>query len=543
MWPDSVASHRPLACPTTAPSCHSEPDARRRPSPLHDTLQTASVWPGSVASHRPLARPTTAPSCHSSPTPARPPSPLHDTLQTASVWPCRWPRTDRSRVPQPHRLVTRARRQAAPVAAPRHAPDRGGVARQAWPRTGRWRCPTTAPSCHSTPTPARRPSPLHDTLIDRGGVALQAWPRTGRSRCPTTAPSCHSSPTPAADPSPLHDTLIDRGGVALQRGLAPTAGRVPQPHRLVTRARHQADRHRRSTTRYRPRRCGPTAWPRTGRWPCPTTAPSCHHDARRPRRAAVATPRHAHRPRSVWPCKVASHRPLADVPQPHRIVTRARRQADRRRRSTTRSRPRRCGPAAWPRTGRWRVPQPHRLVTRARRHPAAIAAPRHAPDRVGVARQGGLAPAAGASHNRTVLSLDPDATRPPSPLHDTLKTAAVWPDKVASHRPLAASHTRTVLSLEPDARRPRRRSTTRYRPRRCGPKRGLAPAAGASHTRTVLSLEPDATRRPSGLKATLRTAPYGRARGFRAIRSSDRAWSFGLTVPHGGGRKRPRSRW
>ena len=154
VWPCKVASQRPLAMSHNRTVLSSDPDTTRRPSPLQDTLKTAAVWPCKVASQRPLAM-------------------SHN-------------RTVLSETPTPRGGHRRSRT--------RSKPRRCGPAR--WPRNGRWRCPTTAPSCHETPTP-------------RGG---------------------HRRST----------TRSNRGGVALQGGLATAAGDVPHPHRIVTRPRHHA---------------------------------------------------------------------------------------------------------------------------------------------------------------------------------------------------------------------------------------------------------------------------------------------------------------
>src|SRR5260221_375854 len=57
------------------------------------------------------------------------------------------------------------------------------------------------------------------------------------------------------------------------------------------------------------------------------------------------------------------------------------------------------------------------------------------------------------SHRRTVLSLDPEASRRPSGEKWTPHTAAVCPSSLLTSRPLATSHRRTVLSPVPDASR------------------------------------------------------------------------------------------
>ena len=56
-----------------------------------------------------------------------------------------------------------------------------------------------------------------------------------------------------------------------------------------------------------------------------------------------------------------------------------------------------------------------------------------------------------ASHTRTVLSQEADATSWPSGEKATVLTLPVWPSSTLQHDPLAASHTRTVLSEEADA--------------------------------------------------------------------------------------------
>jgi hypothetical protein len=51
-----------------------------------------------------------------------------------------------------------------------------------------------------------------------------------------------------------------------------------------------------------------------------------------------------------------------------------------------------------------------------------------------------------ASHSRTVLSRDADATSCPSGEKATALTSEEWPSSVLRHVPVAASHSRTVLS-------------------------------------------------------------------------------------------------
>jgi hypothetical protein len=56
-----------------------------------------------------------------------------------------------------------------------------------------------------------------------------------------------------------------------------------------------------------------------------------------------------------------------------------------------------------------------------------------------------------ASHNRTVLSLDADATNCPSGEKVTALTPEEWPSSVPRHVPASTSHSRTVLSSDADA--------------------------------------------------------------------------------------------
>jgi hypothetical protein len=56
-----------------------------------------------------------------------------------------------------------------------------------------------------------------------------------------------------------------------------------------------------------------------------------------------------------------------------------------------------------------------------------------------------------ASHSRTVLSPDADATSWPSGEKATALTQSEWPSSVLRHLPVAASHSRTVLSPDADA--------------------------------------------------------------------------------------------
>ena len=54
-----------------------------------------------------------------------------------------------------------------------------------------------------------------------------------------------------------------------------------------------------------------------------------------------------------------------------------------------------------------------------------------------------------AFHTRSVLSHDPDTTRPSASATSDL-TRSVCPSSVRSHSPVAAFHTRSVLSPDPD---------------------------------------------------------------------------------------------
>jgi hypothetical protein len=56
-----------------------------------------------------------------------------------------------------------------------------------------------------------------------------------------------------------------------------------------------------------------------------------------------------------------------------------------------------------------------------------------------------------ASHNRTVLSPEADATSCPSGEKATSRTTSVWPLRMLRYDPVAASHNRTVPSPEADA--------------------------------------------------------------------------------------------
>ncbi|KAF1965829.1 hypothetical protein BU23DRAFT_443005, partial [Bimuria novae-zelandiae CBS 107.79] len=56
-----------------------------------------------------------------------------------------------------------------------------------------------------------------------------------------------------------------------------------------------------------------------------------------------------------------------------------------------------------------------------------------------------------ASHSRTVLSREADATSWPSGEKATALTSPEWPSSVLRHVPVAASHSRTVQLREADA--------------------------------------------------------------------------------------------
>ena len=56
-----------------------------------------------------------------------------------------------------------------------------------------------------------------------------------------------------------------------------------------------------------------------------------------------------------------------------------------------------------------------------------------------------------ASHSRTVLSWDADATSWPYGEKATALTTLEWPSSVLRHDPVAASHSRTVSSQDADA--------------------------------------------------------------------------------------------
>ena len=373
----------------------------------------------------------------------------------------------------------------------------------------------------------------------------------------------------------------DRGGVALQRGLAAAARDLPHPHRLVTQTPKPRGGHPRSTTRSKPRRCGPAAWPRSGRWRCPTPEPSCHSEpettrghpplqdtlktasvwpCKRPRngRSAMSQTRTVlslrprnHAPAIPAPChaqdrgSVALKHGLAtaagDVPHPHRIVMRSRRQ---------RGRPSPLNDtlqtaSVWPSqrghaTAAGHVPHPHRLVIEPRRAPATIAAPRHAQDRVGVALQRGLAAAAGhVPHPYRIVTRarsQPAAVARSTP---RCKPRRGGPS-VASHRPLATSHTRIVLSLEPEAAHPSPLARPRSKTRRCGPERGHARPLATSHTRTVWSTEPDAA------PATVAADTHAQNAVGVALERAPRTAAVHLPHPHrivtGAGRRRHRPR-
>jgi len=108
-----------------------------------------------------------------------------------------------------------------------------------------------------------------------------------------------------------------------------------------------------------------------------------------------------------------------------------------------------------------------------------------------------------ASHTRTVLSYEPDASRRPSCEKATDQTQDVCPSSARWGAPVSVSHTRTVLSSEPDAsRRPSCEKATDLTEDVCPSSARWGAPVSASHTRTVLSPEPDASRRPSCEKAT-----------------------------------------
>ena len=131
-----------------------------------------------------------------------------------------------------------------------------------------------------------------------------------------------------------------------------------------------------------------------------------------------------------------------------------------------------------------------------------------------------------ASHSRTVLSALPEAMRLPSGLNATLFTLpCVAGQRLADGWPVPASHSRTVLSATAGgdalAVGAERHAVHRSRCGRsaAGRRVGRWPA---SHSRTVLSPLPEAIRVPSGLNATLYTAPVwpvsGCADGLAGVR-------------------------
>ena len=127
------------------------PEARRVPSGLNATLDTASVWP---VSGWPMGWPVAASHSRtvlsSLPEAMRVPSGLNATLVTASVWPVSgWPMgwpvaASHSRTV----VVAAAGGDARAVGAERHAAHRVRVAGQRLAdRLGRWPRPTAAPCC------------------------------------------------------------------------------------------------------------------------------------------------------------------------------------------------------------------------------------------------------------------------------------------------------------------------------------------------------------------------------------------------------------
>ncbi|PZD23657.1 EST1-DNA-bind domain containing protein [Pyrenophora tritici-repentis] len=111
-----------------------------------------------------------------------------------------------------------------------------------------------------------------------------------------------------------------------------------------------------------------------------------------------------------------------------------------------------------------------------------------------------------ASHSRTVLSLDADATSCPSGEKATALTTLEWPFSVLRHVPVAASHRRTVSSPDADATRcPSGEKATAMTGEEWPSSVLQHVPVAASHSRTVLSPDADATRCPSGEKATIAT--------------------------------------
>jgi hypothetical protein len=116
-----------------------------------------------------------------------------------------------------------------------------------------------------------------------------------------------------------------------------------------------------------------------------------------------------------------------------------------------------------------------------------------------------MAPVA-ASHSRTILSLDADATTLPLGENATEKTQSVCPSSFCGAAPVAASQSRTVSSHDADANTlPSGEKATEQTQPVC-PSSFCSPAPVAvSQSRTVLSIDADATTLPAGEKITDQT--------------------------------------
>ena len=378
-------------------------------------------------------------------------------------------RLARGRVPQPQRLVLRARDDALAVRRERDARDRALVAAQRLAdRLARWPRPTAAASCPTSPRRcACRPART------RRSQTSPSWPRSGS---PTGWPvaASHSRSVLSTEPETMrlpsgeNATLVTSSLVPAQRLADRLAGgRVPQPQRA----------------------CRPE--PETMRLPSGENATL---------ETAVLVPAQ----------RLADRLAGGRVPQPQRLVHRSPRRCACRPARTRRSRPRpRAAQRLAERLPGCRVPQPQRLVATSPRRcacrPARTRRSRPRPrGRAAARRSAGPSPrpTAAASCRRSPRRC---ACRPAR----TRRSRPSPRGRAAARR--AAGRSRRPTAAASCPRSPRRCACRRARTRRSRPSLVAAQrlahrlAGGRVPQPQRLVQEPETMRLPSGENATLET--------------------------------------
>ncbi len=169
------------------------------------------------------------------------------------------------------------------------------------------------------------------------------------------------------------------------------------------------------------------------------------------------------------------------------------------------------------------IPQPQGAVGGAGEGAAAVGQHRHrVTQSVCPSRVRRVSPVS-RSHNRSVLSLEPERARRPSASTATALTQLVCPSRVRRVSPVSRSHSRKVLSSEPErARRAVAQHRHRADPSRCALRgcAGVSPVS-RSHSRSVWSAEPERARRAVGQhrhRADPIGVPFEGAQGLRRFR-------------------------